>query len=62
MFIYVHQGRFSSTRDDCVNSSVFIFYQYIHTHASFNAVVDAEGGPVSGKNRREILLLYMHIN
>jgi hypothetical protein len=23
MFIYVHQGRFSSTRTDCVNSSVY---------------------------------------
>lgn len=32
---------------------LFIFYQYIHTHASFNTLVDAEGGPVSGKNNDE---------
>ena len=54
MFIYVHQGRFSSTRTDCVDSSVFIFCQHIDTRESFNTSVDRKGGIVSRKKTRRM--------
>jgi hypothetical protein len=48
MFIYVHQGRFSSTRTDCVNFFLFIFCQHIgiHTHIRewFDGSDDGKGG------------------